>query len=40
MRLSLLLVPLLFGFTSADFQVVAKHGKSVRATTDGLSVLS
>jgi len=36
---SLILVPLLFGFTSADFQVVAKHGKSVRAIYDGLPVL-
>jgi len=39
MRFSVLLVPLLFGFTSADLQVVARHGKSVRATTDGLPVL-
>jgi len=38
-RYSLLLVPLLFGFTAADFQVVAKHGKGVRATYDGVPVL-
>jgi hypothetical protein len=38
-RLWVLLVPLLFGFTTADLQVVAKHGKGVRATYDGLPVL-